>query len=285
MDNEKRKIKYENESLIIQANELVRSKQDEMTILEAKLIRLAIAQQMRYDNELYTYTCKITDLVKFLGLNNKNIYNDIQSLATKIMQRTITIKSAEVDKKGNPNYKIFHWVDYAEYKDGIITFKLSEQLKPYLLGLEALFTKYEYGSIIDLPTNYSIRLYELLASWYNSSAGKFNYNYTYSDVEISSKEVVFTIDYLREYFHCKDKYPNTADFLKYIIDSSVAAILKNTYMLVSYRKVKDGRSIKYIVFRLNDSEDEAAINNKKKLGCIIKPFETAYNLRLDEGKR
>ena len=37
-------IKYNREYLVVQANELVRSKQDDLTLLEAKLVRLAISQ-------------------------------------------------------------------------------------------------------------------------------------------------------------------------------------------------------------------------------------------------
>ena len=244
-------VKYNREYLVVQANELVRSKQDDLSLLEAKLVRLAISQVLENDTDFRTYSCNITDLAKFLGLSKDNIYRDVQDLAESIMKKSIYIKDKQVNKNGKPNYKIYHWVSSVEYRDGQITFKLSEDLKPFLIGLEELFTMYSYEALIDLPTNNSIRLYELLASWQIStlrSTPKTNY----TSIPIEKNEFIFTIGYLREYFNCTDKYPNTGDFIINVIDRSVKAIQKNTLMKVTYRKVKNGRSIEHIVFKLND---------------------------------
>lgn len=268
-------IKYNKEYLVIQANELVRSKQDDLTLLEAKLIRLAISQVLENDTDFRTYSCNVVDLAKFLGISKDNIYRDIQDLSVNIMKKSIFIKEKQVNKKGKHNYKIFHWVDYVEYKDGTITFKLSESLRPYLIGLEELFTMYSYEALIDLPTTYSIRLYELLASWQNTivrNSPKTNY----TDIPIEKNEFIFTIGYLREYFNCIEKYPNTGDFIINVIDKAVKAIQKNTVMKVSYRKVKKGRSIEYIVFKLNDW-GEPSIEWKEKLKRIDEIIHRNYN--------
>ena len=71
-------IKYNKNYYVIQANELVRSRQDELTLLEAKLIRLAIAQVLKDDDDLKTYTCNISLLADFLGISSQNIYRDVQ---------------------------------------------------------------------------------------------------------------------------------------------------------------------------------------------------------------
>ncbi len=244
-------IEYNKDLSVIQANELVRSKQDDLTLLEAKLVRLAVGQVLKQDTDFRTYSCNVVDLANFLGISKDNIYRDIQDLSINIMKKSIFIKDKTTNKKGKPNYKIFHWVDFIEYKEGTITFKLSESLKPYLIGLEELFTMYSYEALIGLPTNYSIRLYELLASWQNSTIRKVHKT-NYTDIPIDKKEFIFTIGYLREYFNCIDKYPNTGDFIINVIDKAVKAIQKNTLMKVSYRTVKKGRCIEYVVFKLND---------------------------------
>lgn len=244
-------VNYSRENLVVQANELVRSKQDDLTLLEAKLVRLAVSQVLKADTDFRTYSCSVIDLANFLGIPRQNIYQDIQNMAISLMKKSIFIKDNQPNKKGKANYKIFHWVDLIEYRDGVITFKLSESLRPYLLGLEELFTVYSYESLIDLPTTYSIRLYELLASWQNATWGNSNKT-NYTNIPIEGNEIIFSIDYLREYFNCVNKYPNTGDFVIYVIDSAVKAICKKTFMKVSFRKVKRGRSIAYIVFKLNE---------------------------------
>ena len=251
-------IKYNREYLVVQANELVRSKQDDLTLLEAKLIRLAISQVLENDTDFRTYSCNVVDLAKFLGISKDNIYRDIQDLSVNIMKKSIFIKEKTTNKKG-------------KQKDGTITFRLSESLRPYLIGLEELFTMYSYEALIDLPTNYSIRLYELLASWQNSTIRNVPKT-NYTDVPIEKNEFIFTISYLREYFNCVDKYPNAGDFIINVIDKAVKAIQKNTLMKVSYRKVKKGRSIEYIVFKLNDwGEPSPEWKEKmKRIDAIIK---------------
>lgn len=245
-------IKYNKEFSVIQANELVRSRQDDLTLLEAKLIRLAITQVVREDTDLKTYSCNVVDLAKFLDISPDNIYRDIQELSKNLIKKSIFIKDkTNTSRKGKENYKIFHWIDYVEYRDGVITFKLSDSLKPYLLGLEELFTMYGYEAIIELPTPYSIRLYELIASYQNMTVRNMP-DTNYTDIPIEKSEMIFTVEWLRNYFNCNDKYTNTSDFIKRVIDSSIKYIVKDTFMRVSYRTIKKGRSITHIVFKLID---------------------------------
>ena len=258
-------IKYNKDFYVIQANELVRSKQDDLTLLEAKLIRLAITQVLRDDTDLKTYSCNVVDLANFLGIAKDNIYRDIQDLSKSLMKKSIFIKDkTQPKRKGKENYKIFHWIDYVDYTDGVITFKLSDSLKPYLIGLEQLFTLYGYDAVIGLPTNYSIRLYELIASYQNMTV-RLMPDTNYTDIPIDKNEFIFTVDWLRDYFNCNDKYPNTGDFVKRVIDGAVKAIVKNTLMRLSYRTVKKGRSITHIVFRLNEWTNQDFTDYVKQL--------------------
>ena len=254
-------IQYNKEAYVVQANELIRSKQDELTLLEAKLIRLAIAQILMEDTDLKTYVCKVADLANYLDMPQSNIYRALDNIASTLMRKVIKMvdKEHRPKAKGEYNYKIFHWVDYCEFKNGIITIKLSDSLKPYLIGLNELFTEYGYNSILALPTSNSIRLLELLKS-YENMANIYAPNYTpsnpYPEVEKAENELIFSIEYLKEYFNCADKYPQKADFINRVIDASVKAInKKSSTHLVSYRTVKKGRSIGYVLFKSNAWKD------------------------------
>lgn len=259
-------IKYNKNYNVIQANELVRSRQDELTLLEAKLVRLAVAQVLKEDTDLKTYTCNAARLAEFLGITRQAIYKDIQDLSLNLMKKSIFIRDKS-GKQGKQNYKIFHWVDYVEYKDGDITFKLSEHLKPYLVGLNELFTSYGYEEILRLPTNYAIRLYELLYSYANLRFQEGYHETTFDNVRLDEDEVVFTIEQLREYFNCKDKYPNTGDFIKRVIKAAIEDINQNTVYPCSYRLVKEHNKIKKVVFKLGDWDSRAGakvLNNLRQ---------------------
>ena len=126
-------ISYNQDASVVQANELVRSKQDDLSLLEAKLLRLAISQVLKDDTDLKTYSCSITDLAKFLKITPDNVYRDIQSIGNTFMRKCIFISSHNDTNTNEPNYKIYHWISSFEYNNGIITFKLSDEIKPYII--------------------------------------------------------------------------------------------------------------------------------------------------------
>lgn len=248
--NNKEPIFYDKDLTVVQANELVRSKKDDLTLIEAKLIRLAIGQILKEDTDFRTYSCEIVDLARFLGISSDNIYRDVKDINESLMKKYIYIEDpTKRDRRGNPRYKLFHWVDTAEYDNGVITYKISEDLKPYLIGLERFFTKYGYESIAVLPSDYAIRLYELLASYQNITVKKKRE--VDFDIEVEKNEIVFEIKWLRAYFGCEKKYSSSGDFIKWVIDSSVSAIQQHTEMRLTYRTVKSGRYIKYVIFKIH----------------------------------
>lgn len=257
MENALAEIQYNKESLIVQANELIRSQQDDLSLLEAKLIKLAISQISIDDNNLRTYSCNVTDLACFLDIPQDNIYRDIDDLTTSIMGKLIRIidKTKPRKRNGQPNYHKIPWVDYCSYIDGIITIRISDKLKPYLLGLNALFTEYGYECILNLPTSYAIKLFELLKSYeytINTYSPRFTPTNLYPHIPKENNELIFSIDYLKNYFNCGDKYPNNGHFIKWVIDSAVIRINKNqSDMKVSYRLAKEGRKIGYVLFKIN----------------------------------
>lgn len=263
-DTETTEIEYKKSLSVVQANELIRSKQDDFSLLEIKILRLAVSQIVKNETDFKTYTCRIGDLAKYLNISEANIYRDIKDTCTRLLKKTIYIEDKSKPKnKGKPNYKIFHWIDYVEYNDGKITFRLSESLSPYLLGLERLFTLYNYEEIINLPTSNAVRLYELIESLQNMEFHYIN-PVSYANIPVDKNEFIFEIDWLRKYFNCESKYPNNADFVKRIIDGATIAIRKNTFMNLTYRTHKDGRNIKYIIFRRDNDISKERIEQLEK---------------------
>lgn len=227
---------------VVQANELIRAKQDRLTIFEARLLRLAIAQILKDDTDFKTYKTTVTQLSKLLNIPTSNIRSleNIKSALLKLRSKNITI---ETEKE----VLVFGWIDSVriDKKSKTVIFRLNDDLKPYLLGLNELFTRYDYENLLELPTDYSIRLYELLYSYRSLDRA-----YKVLGEYLKKNEVAFTVDELREHTNCTDKYPNGADFIKRVIKPSVDAINEKTdlNLNLSYRTLKDGRIIKYIIF-------------------------------------
>ena len=264
-------IRYSKDFNIVQANELLRSKQSDLTLMESKLIRLAVSQIMKGDKDLRTYKVNVSQLAEFLEVPKTNVYRSMQDINISLMQRVIFIRDKEVpDKKGKPNYKILHWLSSVEYKDGTLTYRLSDELKPYLIGLSEMFTLYSYDSIIKLPTNYSIRLFELLTSWVNIIIKGEN-TPAFPDISTDPDEIVLAIDYLRDFFDCNDKYKSAGDFVRNVIEVNLGFINQYTNLKVSFRKHKKGRSISHVIFKYENTwnnDPKAEEHNNQMLDTI-----------------
>ena len=191
---------------VIQANELIRSRQDDMTLLEAKLIAVTVAQVLKQDTDLRTYTCNISDLADYLCMNKDFMFREIKDTCESIVKKSIYRKLG-VDKRGRDNFEIFPWIDYVNYKDGVITIRLSDKLKPFLIGLNKCFTTCGIASLLGLPTPYSMKLLQYINSYQYLVYIPYDEE---EEIRISEDEFRFPIEEIKEYFNCKDKYPNTS---------------------------------------------------------------------------
>ena len=224
-------ISYNKSHYTVMANDIVKGKQD-MTLWEARIIRLLITQVVKQDTDLRTYTCRIQDLAKFLDITSQTIYQDIKVICKRLLSRIVEVGTGNSKEP----WKMFHWVQTASYDgNGNITLKLSDEIAPFLLELNAWFTQYQLQDILSFNSYYAIRLYELLKC--ELGIGREN-KYTF----------VFSIDCLRELFSCEKKYSKTNDFIRKVIDMGIKEINLKSDIEVEYELIKTGKKYTEISF-------------------------------------
>lgn len=235
---------YDKEHYTCMANDIVKGKQD-MTLQEAKIIRLLITQVVKEDKDLKTYSCKIQDLANYLGITSQTLYRDIRSICINLMQRVI------YKGTGNPKqpWEIIQWLQKASYDgNGILTLMLSEQIKPFVLDLNKWFTQYQIKNILEFKSFYAIRLYELLKCE--------------EGVNREEKEYYeFTIKRLREFFCCEKKYKKIIDFKRKVIEIAVREINEKSDLYIEVEYIKTGRAITSIKFFVHPNYKQ--YNNKE----------------------
>jgi len=228
---------YNKEHYTVMANDIIKGKQD-MTLQEARIIRLLITQVVKQDKDLKTYTCRIQDLSKYLGVPSANMYRDVRNICDKLMQSVVHIGT------GNPKepWEIIQWMQQAKYDgNGNITLMLSNQIKPYVVELDKWFTQYQFGNILAMQSFYSIRLYELI---------KCQEGITRTEKDFHE----FTIEYLRQYFCCEKKYKQTRDFRKNVVEIAIREINeKSDIRLSPIEYIKTGRAITSVRFYVHDN--------------------------------
>ena len=240
--NKKYSLVCEKEHSAIISNDIIFGKQT-MTLQAARLIRLVISNVLKEDKDLRTYTCKITELAKFFGVSDDNLYRDVQSICETLHKSCVYVGT------GNPKrpWKLVSWVSMSEYtKDGNLTIRLSEELKPYVIAVKDNFTPYQIKNLLDFSSFYAIRLYEIL----KCERGRTQWG-----------EVVFSVRQLREMLGCETKYKEFRDFKKRAIEIAIKEINQSSdiYVIPSY--IKEGRSVEKISFEIFVNQEPSNENS------------------------
>lgn len=226
-------IKYNKEHYTVVSNDIIKGKQ-EMTLQEARIIRLLITQVVKEDKDLKTYTCRIQDLANFLGINSSNLYKNILKFCENLLDKKVRIGT------GNPKqpWELFQWISLAKYDgNGNITLKLSEQIKPYVIELNKWFTQYQLCNILSMQSYYAVRLYELLKM--NDGLNQYTNNFE------------FTLKELRKYFCCENKFERISQFKQKVIVTAINEINTKTDIKVTPTYKKTGRAITHIDFEVH----------------------------------
>lgn len=237
----------------VMANDVVKGKQ-EMSLQEARIIRLLITQVAKEDKDLMTYTVRITELAEFLKIPKTHLYRDIKSICNSLLQRLVHIGT---DNPKEP-WEKFQWVQLARYDGkGNITLMLSNQIKPFVIALSEHFTQYKLANILEMDSWYAIRLYEILKS--------DDYQRT-----LTGDYPEYSVKTLREAFSCENKYKLFGHFKSRVIDIAVREINKKTDLHI--------RDVEYI-------KDSRAVVGLRFIYSYLKPLEVEGQIAFGDEAR
>ena len=140
-----------------------------VTPIQAKLIRMLVAAIDQSTGHLHTYECKVSELIKFLGVPKK-AYSNIDD----IVNQMLNIRTRFVIKNESGYVTETRWVSWVSTavikrseensRDMQLVVRLNDDLVEHITALSAYFTTYQLGSILSLPNEPSLRLYEYIMS-------------------------------------------------------------------------------------------------------------------------
>ena len=220
---------------VVQANNLIGGKQA-LKLNSAKLIRSAIMQVVRDDNELKPYIITIKDLAELFQVPTSNIYRDIDEITDDIIRNPVFIR--EESRSKTVRFIKIPWVTRCEYKADVgVALKLNEELKPFLINLKDHYTQYTLGEVLAMKSVYAIRIFEILQSKIMSGT-----------VPKKGTHIVISVDELRECCACEDKYPAFGNFKNKVLDKAKDEINRVSTYDLTYTYQKAGHAVKAIDF-------------------------------------
>jgi plasmid replication initiation protein len=156
------KIKLNPEFYVVTANDLIKGKQ-KMTLRESQILYIAMAQVVKEDKDFKTYTTTIPELAEFMKIDESSLYRDIKGICKSLLQRVVEIKvGGDNCKTKGKNWRIIQWVSLADYTDGILTIRLHDEIKPYLIELVSHYSQSLLSTLCSFNSYYASRLYQLI---------------------------------------------------------------------------------------------------------------------------
>lgn len=228
------------ENQVVMSNDLIKGKSN-LSLNELKLLRLTIMQVLAEDKDFMTYQVKIQDLAEILDITSQSLYRDVMEMCKHLLQEIVCVGD------GNPKHKwkMFQWCSTCEYEDGIITIKLHDKLKPYLIQLKEHYTQYMLQDILMLKTVYAVRLYELIREEMKSQK-------VYAD---KTATVSLDVDTIRKATDTENKYEKMGMFKQRVIDSAVSEINDKSRFNVTYEYIKKSRKIVGFKFKIESKNN------------------------------
>lgn len=213
--------------LVVKSNVLIRKTRYSLSEMEQKILIYLISKIKADDINFNRVSISIKDYCRLCNIN----YDGNTSAAIKKSIQTLSDKSWWLQV--NDTEILFRWVETAEIKKGIITLKLSEFLKPYLLEIKENFTKYELINVLALRGKFSIRLYEIFKSYLWK--GKFSID----------------LEELKKILQCEN-YKTYKDFRVRVVDYSIKEINNYTDIEIKYKPIKSGKKVVSLEFMIKE---------------------------------
>ena len=216
-------------NLIVKSNDLVQARY-ELSLNEQKIILYAVSKLDEKQEDFNIIKLDIREFFKLLG-TSKERYSEIREIVKELREKTLIINTDEGEL-------ITGWLASMFYKKntGTIELEFSKNLVPYLLQLKEKFTRYQLKNILYLSNKHSIRIYELLKQYEN----------------IGNR--TFTVDELKKILMLEGQYKAFTDFDKRVLKPTMEEINDYTDLKVSYEKVKKGRAIYSIRYKIELKE-------------------------------
>lgn len=161
---------YTNQHMtFIQSNRMLNAKYP-LTQTELKLLILFLTNIESEDTIFYLTSIPASVVFEKCGFNPRCGYSTLKEAAKKLITKAIMLEYP--DEPSRFLYKtIFSSI---EYRDGVINYRFSYDLREELLMLRRNFTMFDANIMLKLNGKYSIRLYQLLRQSLTVGKRKFS---------------------------------------------------------------------------------------------------------------
>lgn len=219
-------------SLIIQkSHELVNAKYN-FSLNENRIFLKMLSQIQATDADFQKYSFYMKDFIQEFGINNKDIYREIEAMTDGLLKKIIKIPIRKNGKEKVFKTTLVSSFEYFKDGSGVVTASFHPMLKPYLLQLKTHYLRYDLKNVLRLSSSHAIRLYELLKQF-----------------ETSGYRII-ALQELKELLGVADKYDRYYNFKMKVLEYSRIHISQFTDISFDYQEISEKRQVVRLEFRI-----------------------------------
>jgi len=220
--------------LVVKANSLIDASFN-LSLVEQRLMLLAIteARELPHLSPETPIEVRAVTYREQYNVDRSESYKQLAEASKQLFNRQFSYIDSY---KENDAVSVSRWVNEVTYvtDKGMVVLYLNRNVISMISRLEEQFTKYHLMQISDLSSQYSIRLYELMAKYINLGNSR-----------------KYPIEEIRGLFGIGiNEYKSMSDFKKRVLDLAVNEINKKTDITVQYEQFKSGRVITHLLFKI-----------------------------------
>ena len=222
---------------VVKSNDIIQRARFSLSLIEQKIVLYLISKIQPNDENFKEYQFSVADFCACIGLSARSgaNYNDVKDAIRNIRNKSMWIKLPDGTSS------LVSWIEKARILDGkgLIQIRLDNDLRPYLLQLKEHYTQYQLIFTLRMKSRYSLRLYELIKSYFYNKLGTY--------------KRVFTVDELRSLLDA-DKYTRYANFHADVLKVAIEECNKYSDIDLSYTQIKQGRKTMAIEFEVKTKD-------------------------------
>lgn len=163
--------------------------------------------------------------VKYLLTDGSQHYEQVYEAARSLVSRRFEFEDEE--RKTWFVTSLIYNVQLKK-RSGMLSFYVSKVFYDVLFDFTRGYCEYDLATVLSLPSPYAVRFYVL-----------FNGQH---------KPISYGVDFLKKMFGVADKYSQTADFIKKVVDTSQRALDDAKTNSFTYTRVKTGNKVTSLTF-------------------------------------
>ncbi|MCD2071562.1 MULTISPECIES: replication initiation protein [Neisseria] len=227
---------------VVISNYITRSAQT-LNLVEKRILMAGIAKLGGVNGEIKLTAQEYADTY---GVDIRTAYNELKGAVHTLMKRTLSWQITDGKKIGT---RTTIWVQgYDYFKDeGLVKFRFSEYVFPFLFELQKEFTKYQLQQAAALRSIHSWRLLELFEQMKDKKDG--------------SGWLSMPIEEFWHAMEAKESHKkNFSDLRRWIIEPAVKELTEKDNWLIEWEARKRGRKVATLLFKFQRNPQGSLFN-------------------------